>query len=655
MNICFGPEVLGDFATSAEREWLETNGIGGFASSTLSGANTRRYHGLLVAAVLPPVLRMVLVSKLEETLFVDGQVYPLACTQYLGQVTPRGYRHLVSFHLAPCPTWVFQCGRVELRKSILMPNGENTTIVTYEVSSSVRPVRLVIEPMLACRDHGHLKRENTAAVLNATEGDGMLTLQPYPEVPAVHVAHPRGAWTAKPRWVRNAEYHFELARGLDFQEDLISPGALALDLKPGARASIVLSTTARTADQAEGLIERELARRALLTKNVDDYLVYWLRRSADQFMVTRADGGESVIAGYPWFCDWGRDTMISLPGLALVQGRYRMARGVLETFSRYQKDGLLPNRFPDLGEAPVYNSVDAALWYAYAAERYLKATQDETFAREVIYPTLQAIVKGFSEGTHYNIRVDDDGLVTQGQDGYALTWMDAKMGDWVVTPRKGKPVEVNALWFNLLGFAGDLGERLGRPDEALSFRALADRVRPSFAKFWNAQGGYLHDLLTPSGPDDAIRPNQVFALFLPRTLLEPEQARAVLAVVEHELYTPLGLRSLSARHPGFMARYEGDLARRDGAYHQGAVWSYLIGFYFTAYLNVHGRTDETKARVRQMLAPFRDHLCEAGLGSISEIFDGDTPHRPAGCIAQAWSVAELLRVIHEELDGDTGD
>lgn len=656
MNISFGPDILGDFATSVEREWLETNGIGGFASSTLSGAHSRRYHGLLVAAILPPVLRMVMVSQLEEILFCDGHAYELSCTQYLGQVTPRGYRYLVSFHLAPCPTWVFQCGQVELRRSVLMPHGENTTIVTYELVSAPQPVRLQIDPVIACRDHGHLKRESAAANLEGTEAEGLLTLQPYPDVVPVHIAHPNATWTPRPRWVRNVEYHLELARGLDFQEDLMSPGSFTLELEPGARASFVISTALRKASDADELIERELSRRQTLTSGVDDFLIFWLRRSADQFLVVRADGGESVIAGYPWFCDWGRDTMISLPGLALAQGRLKMARGIIETFSRYQKGGLLPNRFPDLGEAPVYNSVDAALWYAYAAERYLTASQDESFAREWIYPTLQAIVKGFCEGTLYNIKMDSDGLVTQGADKVALTWMDAKMGDWVVTPRRGKPVEVNALWFNLLGFTADLAQRLHGPEEAEQYRQLSARVRPSFEKFWNASGGYLYDLLTPDGPDDAIRPNQIFALALPRMLLEPERARMVFAAVERELYTPLGLRSLSPKDPAFMARYEGDLARRDGAYHQGAVWGYLIGFYFTAYLNVFGRTDETRKRVRQMLVPFRNHLTEAGLGSISEIFDGDAPHRPAGCIAQAWSVAELLRVIEEELDGKpTGD
>lgn len=651
MNISFGPDILGDFATCSEREWLETNGIGGFASSTLAGAHTRRYHGLLVASLQPPVSRIVMISKLDETLTCDDHVYALACNQYMGDVAPRGYRHLVSFHLAPCPTWVFCCGQVEIKKSVVMPHGENTTIVTYELVSAPAPVKLALAPLLACRDHGVLVRETPGTRLEADAADGLLALRPYATVPAVYIAYPQGAtWTPKPRWVRNIEYHWELARGLDFQEDLMSTGALELTLRPGARASVVLSMRPRRESDAAGLVERELARREQLTRACDDYLVYWLRRSADQFMVERADGGESVIAGYHWFCDWGRDTMISLPGLALVLGRHRMARDVLETFSRYEKDGLLPNRFPDQGQAPVYNTVDAALWYAYAAERYLKATGDHAFARDVLHPTLARIIAGYEKGTHFNIKMDADGLIAQGHVGYALTWMDAKMGDWVVTPRHGKPVEVNALWHNALGFAAELADSVGTGD-AGHYRELAGRVRTSFAKFWNADRGCLHDLLTPDGPDPAIRPNQVFALALPRPLLEPEQARALLAVVDRELLTPLGLRSLSPRHPGFMARYEGDLARRDGAYHQGAVWSYLIGPYMTAYLNVHGRTPETKDRVRRMLKPFRDHLLDAGLGSISEIFDGDAPHRPAGCISQAWSVAELLRIIFEELDG----
>jgi predicted glycogen debranching enzyme len=651
VDISFGPEILGDFASCSEREWLETNGIGGFASSTLAGAHTRRYHGLLVAALTPPVSRTVMVSNIDETVRCEDHVYELGCNQYMGEVYPRGYRHLVSFHLAPCPTWVFQCGQVELKKSVLMPLGETTTIVTYELLNAPAPVTLKLGVLVACRDHGVLARETPGARLGAEDADGRLTIQPYESVPPVHVAYPAGArWVPKPRWVRNVEHHWELARGLDFQEDLIKPGSLEISLVPGARISIVLSMKARRASDADELIERELARRVSLTTASGDYLVSWLRRAADQFMVRRADGGESMIAGYHWFCDWGRDTMIALPGLALVLGRHTMAREVLETFSRYEKDGLLPNRFPDQGQAPVYNTVDAALWYAYTAEKYLKTTGDTLFARHVLYPTLQRIIDGYRKGTHFNIRMDEDGLITQGQKGYALTWMDAKMGDWVVTPRTGKPVEVNALWYNALGFAADLADSLGTGDGE-PYRALAARVRESFSAFWNSEGGYLHDLLTPDGPDPAVRPNQVFALSLPRTLLGPGRARSVLAVVERELLTPLGLRSLSPTHPGFMARYEGDLARRDGAYHQGAVWSYLIGHYLTAFFNVHGRTPETQARVRRMLKPFRDHLLDAGLGSISEIFDGDSPHRPAGCISQAWSVGELLRVIFEELGG----
>ena len=651
MNITFGPDILGDFATAAEREWLETNGIGGFASGTLSGAHTRRYHGLLVAAIQPPVKRMVLISKLEEELFADGERFDLASSQYLGQVTPRGYRHMVSFHLAPSPRWVYHCGAIELEKTITMVHGENTTIVTYRLECAPTPVLLRLEPLLAFRDHQELVRETADADLGAQVAPGRLTVKPYAHAPAAHIAHPGGAWCARPRWVRNVEYHLELARGLDFREDLISPGTLTFELKPGGSVSVVLSTQPHDAADARSLVDRELARREELTRGVDDYLLFWLRRAADQFLVTREGGGESMIAGYHWFCDWGRDTMISLPGLALALGRTGVARDILETFSGFERDGLLPNRFPDLGEAPVYNSVDAALWYAYAAERYLSATDDLEFAHAVLYPTLARIIAGYRAGTGFHIRMDSDGLITQGQAGYALTWMDAKMGDWVVTPRTGKPVEVNALWYNALGFAADLAARLGDARAALDYRELAARVHAAFAQYWYAEGGYLHDLLTPSGPDSAIRPNQLFALSLPRPLLEPEQARSVLEVVERELYTPVGLRSLSPKHPGFMARYEGDLARRDGAYHQGAVWAYLIGPYITAYLNVHGRSAETLARVRRLLVPFRNHLAEAGIGSISEIFDGDAPHRAAGCISQAWSVAELLRVIHDELGG----
>jgi predicted glycogen debranching enzyme len=650
MNITFGADILRDFATAAEREWLETNGIGGSASGTLSGANTRRYHGLLVAATLPPVHRMVMVAKLEELLVTTADTFHLSSNQYSGWIHPRGYRYLSTFHLAPCPTFVYQMGPNIVQKSVMMVHGENTTIVTYELLSAPEPAELVLFPYIAARDQATLARITQGVCLGASEEPGLIVVQPYAEAPPVYISYIQGRFESRPVWVKNVEYHWELARGLDYQEDLICPGRLQFKVNPGERIRLVLSLDTRSAADAENMVTRELARREALTHGVEDDFLFFLRRAADTFVVKRGSG-KTVMAGYHWFYDWGRDTMISLPGLTLVLGKPETARDILTTFSKYVHKGLLPCRFPDEGQAPLYHTVDAALWYAYAAEKYLEATNDLEFARHVLHPTLAAIVAGYRAGTNFNIHMAEDGLITQGQEGYALTWMDAKMGDWVVTPRRGKAVEINALWFNALVFLAELTESLCLgPTEEL--RTLATRVSTSFARqFWYKEGGYLYDVVSAGGNDPALRPNQLYALSLKRPLLAGDRARSVMRVVTEHLYTPLGIRSLSPTDAEFMARYEGDLARRDGAYHRGAVWGFLIGPYVTAYLNVFGRTPETLAAVRNMLRPFRHHLLAAGLGTVSEIFDGEEPFRPAGCISQAWSVAELLRIIYEELRG----
>ena len=655
MDIRFGPEILHDFAAASSREWLETNGIGGFALGSLSGVNTRRYHGLLIAATIPPVGRMVMVSKLEETVVVGQDTFEVSSNQYPGVVSPKGYRLLDSFSLYPCPTFIFRLGEMTLKKSVMMIHGENTTVVTYQLLDADKPISLRLRPLLACRDSHGLARENSYARLQAAVQPGLLTIQPYSNVLPVHIGHPPGRFTPQECWYRNFEYERDCERGLDFREDLMSPGTLELTLEPDWCASIVISARRplRPAD-ADDKVSRELARRHAIIQKCTDPLEASLRWAAESHLSLRGNGGRTIIAGYPWYSDWGRDTMISLPGLTLATGHPEIAREILETYSRYLDRGLIPNRFPENGLAPEYNTADASLWYAYAAERYVNSTRDREFARRIVYPTLMAIIAGYREGTRFNIRMTDGGLIHQGQEGLALTWMDAKVDDWVVTQRRGRTVELNALWYNALGYAADLAEWLEGPAVPASreLRRLQTRVRNEFVKaFWYEEGGYLYDLVDGLRRDSSIRPNQVFALALPRPILDSRRARSVFAVVKRELYTPLGLRSLSPSDPAYHPRFEGDMPTRDAAYHQGTVWGYLIGFYMTAYLNVHGRKERTLDRVRQMLAPFRSHLYDAGLGTVSEVFDGDEPFKPRGCISQAWSVAELLRVIHEELGG----
>lgn len=650
MDIAFGPELTGNFEESSRREWLETNGIGGFASGTVAGVNTRRYHSLLIAATVPPLGRVVMVSQIFETLSFDGKHHELGTAQYPGTVHPRGYEHLAAFRLDPCPTWVYRIGDIVLEKSIMAIHGENTTVVSYFLREAPGRVQLTLRPALACRDYHQLRKETPEARAEAAVQPGLLTFQPFRDVVPVHIGHPAGDWHAESFWYRNTEYLRELDRGLEFREDLLSPGKLVLSLERDYRASLVISTKPLRSDVASDLEENERARRAELNEGVSDHLTYWLRRAADGFIARRGHGGRTVIAGYPWFTDWGRDTFISLPGLTLTTGRADVAREILETFGRHLDNGLIPNRFPDAGEAPEYNTVDASLWYVWAAERTFKANPDRDFARRVLDPAVQAIVRGYRSGTRFGIRMAEDGLITQGAAGVALTWMDARIGTEPVTPRHGKPVEINALWYNALSFAADLAETLRGPGEARELRRTAALVRAAFQNaFWYEQGGYLYDVIDGLHRDASLRPNQIIALAMPRPLLPPEKAKSVLAVVERELVTPLGLRSLGPKEKGYRPRYEGDWAQRDACYHQGTVWAWLIGPYATALANVHGRTPETRARLEELLVPFRDQLSEGGLGTISEIFDGDQPHRPVGCISQAWSVAEVLRVMTDEL------
>jgi predicted glycogen debranching enzyme len=625
------------------REWLETNGIGGFASSTVAGMNTRRYHGLLVAATKPPVGRMVLLSRLEETVVWDGRRFELGCNRYPGAIHPRGFENLRQFSCDPIPTWTYEIEGIVIEKRIFMPHGENTTVIDYAVRGDApREIQLELRPLIAFRDYHSTTHENGAINPALAIAPGCVTVSPYQGCPDLHLAHSGAGIRQTGEWYRSFEYTIEEQRGLDFREDLFIPMVLTFDLgHTDTRATLTASTERRQAADAEALRAAEIERRRRVAE-ADDPFMRTLKRAADQFVVRRGEGS-TVIAGYHWFSDWGRDTMIALPGLTLATGRFDDARGILLAFAESVDRGMLPNRFPDAGETPEYNTVDATLWYFEAVRAFVEYTGDTEFLHTRLLGVLSDIIQWHERGTRYGIRMDTDGLLMAGEPGVQLTWMDAKVGDWVVTPRQGKPVEIQALWYNALrNMEAWTGEA--------RYGAMAERARQSFGElFWNGSAGCLYDVVNGDDRDASIRPNQIFAVSLPHCLISMEQAGAVVDVVEQHLLTPYGLRSLSPSDAQYRGRYEGDPWHRDSAYHQGTVWPWLLGPFLTAYLKVHGHSGQARKQASQWMAQLRRYMEEDGLGQLPEVFDGDAPHRAGGCLAQAWSVAELLRVCLEEL------
>ena len=617
-----GPEICRNLDEALSREWLETNGLGGFASSTVSGANTRRYHGLLVAATKPPVGRMVFLSKLEESIALPGGAFDLSCNLFPGAVHPSGYQALEEFRLDPWPVWRWNINGVQIEKSVCLLQGRNAVVVEYRLLGG-GPFTLDIKPLITARDYHSLSHAGPSA--------------PQPNL---HFAYPGAQLTQTGQWYYRFFYPREQERGLDCEEDLYQPFALRFQLAGNSPARVIAATEPPDDWDINALLEQE--RHSRLPSSTT--LKPALQRAALQFPAARGES-TTVIAGYHWFTDWGRDTMLSLPGLTMAAGKPEFARSIIETFLPCLNQGVIPNRFPDFGEAPEYNSSDASLWFVSAIQFYLGLTKDFSFVGDRCYPALREIVEWRERGTLFNIQVAEDGLLSGGAPGVQLTWMDAKVNGRVVTPRDGKPVEIQALWYNALRFTASVALRL--KDQAFSRRCedLAARCRASFnEKFWNEPAGCLYDVIAGDRPDGSIRPNQLAALSLPRPLLEGERAVRVLNVVRRELLTPFGLRTLSPQDPQYRGRYEGDQESRDGAYHQGTVWPWLLGPYAAALFAVHGKTPATLAEVRALLDAFREHLFQAGIGQISEIFEGDPPHAPRGCTAQAWSVAQLFDI-----------
>jgi len=630
-----------------DAEWLETNGLGGFALSTVSGRNARRYHGLLVAATTPPTGRSVLLGKLEETLVVGDERHELSVNRYAGRLHPRGDLLLRSFRSDPLPTWEYEVAGLRLRRTFFLAGGEETAVVSWELlSEAPGPVRLEVRPLLAYRGHHELRGASTPCDPAVVQEEGAVRLHPCPALPDLRLAHDADAVAETFFWYRGLEYDLDRERGFEFTEDLFSPVSFTWDLAARPEATLVATLGPRNAADAPDLRDAEEKRRRRIEgAGSDRRLLRLLRSAADRFVVRRGEGW-TIIAGYPWFTDWGRDAMIALPGLLLSTRRFDVARSVLETFARYVDRGMVPNRFPDEGTEPEYNNVDGTLWFVEAVHAYHEATHDDAFRRQV-YPLLVEIVERHLRGTRFGIRADVDALLTSGEPGQQLTWMDAKVEGRVVTPRAGKPVEVQALWHNALRVVSLYAADLGDAFTAARLLALADQARESFAAlFWDESVGWLADVVAPDGTRDlSLRPNQLFALSLHRPLLTGRRAERVLAAVEEKLLTPYGLRTLDPAHPDYRGRFEGGPSERDAAYHQGTVWPWLLGPLVDAHLAVRGNTPASRRVASAWLSPVVEHLFAAGLGLLPEVFDGDAPHRPGGCVAQAWSVGEVLRAV----------
>jgi predicted glycogen debranching enzyme len=653
--IHFTEDICGNLDAALRREWLETNGIGGFASGTINGCNTRRYHGLLIAATKPPVGRLVLLSKFEETLIVNSRTHELGTSRYPEAVHPQGFQFLKEFRLNPFPSFTFSVDGVEIEKTLFMVQSENTTVIEYRLKSATDAVtvKLELRPLIAFRDYHSLTHENGAINSKVDQQSELTSISPYQGLPTLYLANNAHHVETTGDWYRNFEYDAERERGLDFQEDLFNPCVLSFDLNSTPKATVIASTEPHDVRSAEQYRVREVSRREENARRspVNDDFINSLTAAADQYIVSRGDQ-KSVIAGYHWFSDWGRDTMIALPGLTLPTGRYDVARSILRTFAQHVDQGMLPNRFPDAGETPEYNTVDATLWFFEAVRAYLAYTGNLAFVQQELYGVLTDIINWHVRGTRFGIKVDAAGLLSSGEAGVQLTWMDAKVGDWVVTPRRGKPVEIQALWYNAVCIMEEIAARLADESARKRYNGMAALTKWSFNRLlWYEKGGYLYDVVNGGPPDASIRPNQIFAVSLPHSMLSLDRAKQVVSVVEQHLLTSYGLYSLAPSDPQYRGRYSGAGASRDGAYHQGTVWPWLMGAFITAYIKVNGGTEAARRQAELWLTPLKDHLSDAGLGHISEIFEGDAPHRPVGCIAQAWSVAEILRATVEDICG----
>ncbi len=636
-------------------EWLLTNNIGAYASSSAAGCNTRRYHGLLIAATAPPVGRVNALTQVMEWVTVGDTTHALATNEFPSSISPRGIDHLVKFVNDTAPTFVYRIGELELTKRIILAERANAVAIQYTLTGG--SAKMHLRPFAALRDFHHLRQESDGQQLSFQASDGGVIVQDLGPAEgfanSLHLSSQDAEFTGEPQWWRQFRYRVDSARGQDCLEDLYSPGVFEFDLTDGKPVQF----NASLGEEVALGFDTTLRQRRTVQQELAASVIEWgdetaqrLAVAADAFVVRRnftstgpSAPAETILAGFPWFADWGRDAFIALPGLLLTTKRFETARRVFSTFAEHISEGMIPNRFDDYSNAPHYNSIDASLWFILAADRYVAASEDSAFWRDVLMPAAIAIVEAYSAGTRFDIRADADGLLTGGSIDTQLTWMDAKLGDEVITARHGKAVEINALWYNAHAV---LAERCRPYDAAAADRygEQAHLIAGAFSQtFWNEQTDCLYDCVTNGTPDASIRPNQIFAVSLPHSPLATIQQHGVLRAVTERLLTPFGLRTLSPSDPRYRGQYGGSWESRDRAYHQGTVWAWLLGPYVEAFLKLRGHQPTGVMRARDMLSAFDDDVLRVGLGQISEIFDGDPPHRARGCFAQAWSVGEVLR------------
>ncbi len=645
-----------DIDTMLEKEWLLANRRGSYVSGTALGCNTRRYHGLLIAALQPPVQRIVTLSSLLETVQVDESKYELANFEFSDRLHPQGFRFLKEFRQDAGVHFRYELPEnLTVEKSIYLDHEHDLVVVSYEFDGPARPIRFSIMPLLAMRDFHSL--QSSSASLTTEQTDDAVTARFLdPSGPALHLTCRQAAFQRGPDWWYSVHYRRDRERGQGDYEDVWAPGIFLAEIQ--APGTIHLAAEATNALQRPGPIQVEpeeliqnlqTRRQGLLTQaEAIDAEEESLVTAADNFVVQRRTSethdSATILAGFHWFADWGRDTFIALPGLLLSTGRHSDAKQVLQTFAAALSEGMIPNCYDDYGGQPSYNSIDASLWFVNAAYQYLHATEDKQTFEQDLFPAIAQIIKKYSQGTRFEIHADKDGLITGGNPDTQLTWMDARCNGISFTPRHGKAVEVNALWINALHIAA---ETAPQNSDRQPFTEMAQNASTSFVNlFWNEQNGCLNDCVYPNGfADAAIRPNQILAVSLPFSPLNRNQKTSLLAVVEEHLLTPYGLRSLSPMDSRYQPHYHGDQFQRDSAYHQGTVWAWLIGPFAEAFLKVNAFSPHARQQVAEIIRPLLNHLHrDACLGSVSEIFDGDYPHKPQGCIAQAWSVAELLRI-----------
>lgn len=696
----FGKSYWKNQDSAIQREWLLANGIGGFSGSSIIGMNARRYHGLLVASFNPPTERYLVLSGISES--VRLYEMPKASLQLMDEGKKRGkgaavkkkatvdavyegermaftdtpeeyFLHafctpdfqghgehfLETFHYKYIPEFRYRIGNLTMTKRVCLCYGKNQAAIVYHIKNHSRKRAVLrLTPLVNYRNYHYLSSHFSMSFSTVLDGTAMV-ITPYDKNRTIYL----DCTDAKPALLNdcyfyNMDYPYEHERGLNAKEDHYIPGYYEVELMPGEEKTITMVVSVDEKIESldgEALIAGEILRqKALLERKGktegtgDDPFMDQLLLATDRFIVHRkSTDSKTVIAGYPWFTDWGRDTMIALPGLTLTTGRYDDARDILYTFARYEKDGLLPNVFPDGDGEPAYNTVDAALWYFEAVYQYLQYTGDLAFIKEQLMSVLERILHGYQKGTAFQIKMDKDNLITAGNEDTQLTWMDAKVGSWVVTPRHGKAVEINALWYNALMVMSDLTSRIG--GDGSEYKKLAVKVKKAFVKtFWNEKARCLYDVVNEQGCDDKIRPNQILAVSLSFPVLDAEQAKSVVDTVYEKLYTALGLRTLTKNDPDYRGIYMGDQYMRDGAYHQGTVWTWPLGRFITAYARVYKDEPGLKNQLEAFFLPFRDHLQDACINNISEIFDGDEPLLPRGCCAQAWSVSEILRAYVED-------